>query len=1016
VSGAGKDAVVRYHWDRKWDFADSSISATGLVSTFQYDASTGNRLWQQPGPNPAHRVNFGYTSFGQLSQTTLPGSYPDQLFYSDVLRNTSTYLTPNGYYTSYFQDRIGRDTTVQKQIDLTFALYTETRTKYNQAGLDSMTQTVAPEMNGAPRESVTVIQLYDAEGNRLSLSRKAEPTVSGIGTLVTSWAYDSLGRVVKETAPDGKSDSTGYDLSGNITKAWTRRARGDHPGTPDYVLTREYDDLNRLTRRITPAVTYSTRNLGIPLYRPELNGTSGGENPPYPRYPLNSTSGTNVIAADTAVFTYNSIGSITSADNSDALIRRSYFPNGQLAAETTYVRKTQGSMDATHKYVVSSRYDLDGNRVKLIHPTQLAPVLGGVVKDTTRFEYDPARGQLASVVDPLGQTFTYAYNARGELEWLYMPRDRRDNYVYDIDGDLTDHNTYATGPALRATHISYDARGKMYQSKNSFGAKDTLTVLYSGLGNVVQNTQIAHGENWFNAPGTWITGESFTVDALGNAKWVTSNQSKKFPKSSYTGSTPREQLYEASTGRLVLAKQSTYQKDTTAYDLDGNVIFTWQAENITQGSYKTQLHDRASYYDAAGQLRVADAREAPLGGLGEYTLVTVFEEYRYDALGRRVFVRSRRTCNYQPPDLDSGGRDECNISFVRRTVWDGMAEFYEIQMPGENGSPDLESDGSHTPRSRMSQEVDPNPFFGRVAYTYGLGLDKPLSVTRMAYGAFNAGATYPSYVTRSPFTIVPLWNTRGEPDMGYIAQSDTLLCAAKDSVNCVMLDWPRAWSVYGVGDRTPLYFHGSLLFDKRDKAGTVYRRNRYYDPATGRFTQEDPIGLAGGLNLYGFANGDAVNYGDPFGLFGCKRWVALAQLCFAVARVFSEGGLVHPAELGKVGEAAAEMATGDGSESTRLAEEVDETPKASGPDPKLRNARGKPNYANPKAYKSQRMGQMRNTFLRSGGIMMALDIFGYWGTVQMYQEMEKQRKDNLAKGCWFVGEAEGRLYCVPDAE
>jgi uncharacterized protein RhaS with RHS repeats len=30
-------------------------------------------------------------------------------------------------------------------------------------------------------------------------------------------------------------------------------------------------------------------------------------------------------------------------------------------------------------------------------------------------------------------------------------------------------------------------------------------------------------------------------------------------------------------------------------------------------------------------------------------------------------------------------------------------------------------------------------------------------------------------------------------------------------------------------------------------------------------TQEDPIGLAGGLNLYGFANGDPVNFSDPFG-------------------------------------------------------------------------------------------------------------------------------------------------------
>jgi uncharacterized protein RhaS with RHS repeats len=37
------------------------------------------------------------------------------------------------------------------------------------------------------------------------------------------------------------------------------------------------------------------------------------------------------------------------------------------------------------------------------------------------------------------------------------------------------------------------------------------------------------------------------------------------------------------------------------------------------------------------------------------------------------------------------------------------------------------------------------------------------------------------------------------------------------------------------------------------------------------FTQEDPIGLAGGLNLYGYAAGDPVNNADPFGLSAEKK-------------------------------------------------------------------------------------------------------------------------------------------------
>ena len=37
-------------------------------------------------------------------------------------------------------------------------------------------------------------------------------------------------------------------------------------------------------------------------------------------------------------------------------------------------------------------------------------------------------------------------------------------------------------------------------------------------------------------------------------------------------------------------------------------------------------------------------------------------------------------------------------------------------------------------------------------------------------------------------------------------------------------------------------------------------------PQPVHFTQEDPIGLAGGLNLYGYGAGDPVNNADPFGL------------------------------------------------------------------------------------------------------------------------------------------------------
>jgi RHS repeat-associated protein len=48
--------------------------------------------------------------------------------------------------------------------------------------------------------------------------------------------------------------------------------------------------------------------------------------------------------------------------------------------------------------------------------------------------------------------------------------------------------------------------------------------------------------------------------------------------------------------------------------------------------------------------------------------------------------------------------------------------------------------------------------------------------------------------------------------------------------------------------------------------GLYYFKRRYYSPVIGRFMQGDPVGYAGGLNLYTYVRNDSLNRTDPLGL------------------------------------------------------------------------------------------------------------------------------------------------------
>jgi len=101
-------------------------------------------------------------------------------------------------------------------------------------------------------------------------------------------------------------------------------------------------------------------------------------------------------------------------------------------------------------------------------------------------------------------------------------------------------------------------------------------------------------------------------------------------------------------------------------------------------------------------------------------------------------------------------------------------------------------------------------------------------------------------------------------------QGNTRMLMRNDGVTTGSFDYDAYGTnnnAFGYKD-TPLKFQ-SQYEDK--ETGLLYLRARYHDPKTNQFLSVDPL-AAQTRSMYGYADNDAVNYGDPTGLcigFGC---------------------------------------------------------------------------------------------------------------------------------------------------
>ena len=274
-------------------------------------------------------------------------------------------------------------------------------------------------------------------------------------------------------------------------------------------------------------------------------------------------------------------------------------------------------------------------------------------------------------------------------------------------------------------------------------------------------------------------------------------------------------------GRLLTQDGTLPGQEQWRWDAASNPVDT-TVQHAVRHNRVTQLHGIRWQYDIHGRTVEKDNGQTRWRYRydGEHRLTEVISQprdrnkpqvqvsFRYDPLGRRISKTRRQMRAGQP----------VGQSVTTHFVWDGFRLLQEIHddVPLTYVYSDQ---GSFDPLARIDGITDPD-----------------------VYWFHNQPNGTPERLTDAEGEL--RWE--GQNSAWGKLLHETPLCAPEYAQN--------------------LRMQGQYL-DR--ETGLHYNLFRYYDPDCGRFTQQDPIGLAGGLNLYQYAP-NAQGWVDPWGLSNRK--------------------------------------------------------------------------------------------------------------------------------------------------
>lgn len=854
--------VINYN---SYDSAGRLLSVTdanNITTEFTYHTRgwlLSSKLKDPVSSTLDRTTSYGYDAVGNITSMTLPNGY--QLLYEyDGANRLKAIKNVAGERIEYTLDLAGNRTqeviknssgTIKYSVN---RAYDELSRVMAVTGNNSQNDRQQYDVNDNPtiakdgRNNQTqknydalnrVKKIIDPNLNETQFTYNGQDrikTVTDARGNVTTYNYDGLGNLTSQTSPDTGTTTFLYDNAGNRTKATD--ARG-------VVANYTYDALNRLKTISYPGASIESTTFG---YDDTTSGAWG--------------------------INYG-VGRLTKVENGVSIITFKYDPVGLI--------KTKRATVNGITFVNSYTYDAANNLTSITYPsgrivTYTLDSAGRVQAVKTKLSASAVEQTVMSNINYLpfgpasdylfgnGLTHTASYDNDYRLTGITVGGIMNRSYGYDPVNNITSINDLLV--STKNQTFGYDVLNRLTSATGVYGS---FGYTYDQIGNRLTETSATQAApsvittNIYSYPttnnrltsvskvvGTTASGtRNFTYDDVGNRTQGTAedntvqdytyNKANRLETTKVTGSLVGTYAYDVLGRRVSKTIGTSGVKELYMYDEAGQLIAVTDAagnvirEYIYNGDKLISVITKTPFTVAPIALPAAAATLQ--GGL---VLATTQTGYT----GSTGYISGNGQATWTVTIPAAG-----NYNITVRYANDGTARpvgvIDGVQKATMNFPATVDMNTWSTVQTTISMSASVHTFKLSALTSAGCPNIDKVDIT-FADGQATPIATTLYYVHT---------DHRGAPQV---------VTAQNQSVAWMADYQPFGKLQSGQVNSIDLYsrFPGQFL---DNETGLYYNYFRDYDPSIGRYIESDPIGLDGGINTYGYVEGNPIKYTDPTG-------------------------------------------------------------------------------------------------------------------------------------------------------